>query len=142
MDPLPEILFVDDNPAESELVEEAFRQYEMAVTVRKVDTGPKALAYLRETAASGGRLPDLVLLDLNLPLISGHEVLKTIRADPLLKDLQVVILSSSDRRHDIEKSEALQATAYVIKPTHWDEYLVLVRSFQQRLKQRHHPTSP
>jgi len=136
MDPVPEILFVDDNPSESELVEEAFRHYQMPVSLRKVDTGPKALAYLHSTLEAGGKLPDLVLLDLNLPLLSGHEVLQSIRADARLKDLPVVILSSSDRRHDIERSEALGATSYVIKPTHWDEYLVLVRSFQQRLKQR------
>lgn len=133
---VPEILFVDDNLGDSELVEEAFRQYEVEARFRKVETGREALAVLREAAEHGHPLPDLVLLDVNLPQMSGHEVLREIRSDPALRDVEVVMLSASDRRRDIEESEALHAASYVIKPSNWDEYLVLVRSFQQRLKKR------
>jgi CheY-like chemotaxis protein len=136
MDGAPEILFVDDNPADCELVEEAFRQYEVAARFTKIDSGPKALADLRGRAAAGRSLPELVLLDVNLPVMDGHEVLRQIRSDASLGELQVVMLSSSDRRRDIERSEQLHATSYVIKPSNWDEYLVLVRSFEQRLKRK------
>lgn len=133
---IPEILFIDDNPADSDLVEEAFRQYEVPARFDKVTSGARALAQLRAAADDGRPLPDLVLLDVNLPLMDGHEILRAIRADPRLRDLQVVMLSSSDRRGDIEHAEALDAASYVIKPSNWDEYLVLVRGFQQRLKRR------
>ncbi len=137
---LPEILFVDDNPGDSELVEEAFKQYEVPVRFHKVDSGAKALEFLSQRAASGEALPDLVLLDVNLPAMNGHQVLQRIRADPALAEVSVVMLSSSERRKDIEASEALKAESYVIKPTNWDEYLVLVRSFEQRMAaKREHP---
>jgi CheY-like chemotaxis protein len=139
---VPEILFVDDNPGDSDLVEEAFRQYEVEARFRKVDSGQKALDVLRDAAEAGHPLPDLVLLDVNLPVMSGHQVLSEIRSDPRLRDVEVVMLSASDRRKDIEESERLHATSYVIKPTEWDEYLVLVRSFQQRLKQREAEPEP
>jgi two-component system, chemotaxis family, response regulator Rcp1 len=133
MDPLPEILFVDDNPGDSELVEEAFRQYDVPVRFHKVETGAQALGYLSERASSGEPLPDLVLLDVNLPAMNGHEVLQRIRSDPALADITVVMLSSSERRRDIEASERLEADSYLIKPANWDEYVVLVRSFEQRV---------
>jgi two-component system response regulator len=133
---VPEILFVDDNPGDSELVEEAFRQYAVEARFRKVEDGQKALEVLRGAAEAGNPLPDLVLLDVNLPVKSGHEVLREIRADPKLRDVEVVMLSASERRRDIEESERLHAASYVIKPSDWDEYLVMVRSFQQRLKKK------
>jgi CheY-like chemotaxis protein len=136
MGSVPEILFVDDNPGDSELIEEAFRQYDVPARFHKVGTGARALDFLHETVRDGAPLPDLVLLDVNLPVMSGHEVLRAIRADPALKDLEVVMISSSERRRDIEASEALEASSYLIKPANWDEYLVLVRAFEQRLKQR------
>ncbi len=139
MDDLPEIMFVDDNPGDSELVQEAFRQYEVKARFTLIDNGNKALALLTSRLESGEPLPALVLLDVNLPVKSGHDVLRDIRLDPRMHDLQVIMLSSSERRKDIERSEQLQATSYVIKPSNWDEYLVLVRSFEQRIKRRELP---
>ncbi|MBA2481938.1 MAG: response regulator [Planctomycetes bacterium] len=133
MDQVPEILFVDDNPGDSELVEEAFRQYEVPVRFHKVSTGPQALAFLSQRSGSGEALPDLVLLDVNLPAMNGHQVLERIRADPALADIAVIMLSTSELPRDIAASERLKADSYVIKPVNWDEYLVLVRSFEQRI---------
>src|SRR5262245_29298641 len=124
---VPEILVVDDNPADCELVEEAFRHYEVEARFRRVEDGPRALELLHGAVRTGDALPDLVLLDVNLPSMSGHEVLRQLRSNPALRDLEVVMLSSSERRRDIEQSEALRAVSYVIKPRDWDEYLVLVR---------------
>lgn len=138
-DDLPTVLFVDDNPGDIELVAEAFRQYGVPVRFRACATGQEALQLLHTAVAQGEPLPAMVLLDVNLPVLSGHEVLARIRGDPALAALPVVMLSSSDRRIDIERSEALAATSYVIKPTHWDEYVVLVRAFEQRLRQQQEP---
>ena len=138
-DDLPTVLFVDDNPGDIELVAEAFRQYGVPVRFLSCATGQEALRLLGDAVAQGQPLPAMVLLDVNLPVLSGHEVLARIRADPALAALPVVMISSSDRRIDIERSEALAATSYVIKPMHWDEYVVLVRAFEQRLRQQQQP---
>src|SRR5580658_10194570 len=130
----PIILMIDDKPDEVDLVQEAFRFYQVPVQLHAFKTGREALDFFSGSIGRKGALPDLVLLDLNLPDMRGIEVLRMLRADPLLHDLQVQVLSGSERPNDFEKCECLGASC-MLKPTDIAEYQVLVRSFEQRIQQ-------
>lgn len=113
------ILLVEDNPADARLLQEAFSELRFDVDLDVVRDGEQALARLRRPA----RLPDVVLLDLNLPVMDGREVLAAIRSDHALEDLPVVVLSTSHYDHDIATCRKLGARGYVIKPPGYAELL-------------------
>ena len=114
----PRILLVEDDVAAQELTRRALDEVgaggaELAVA----NDGEEALDYLfRRGRYVGVRLPDLVLLDLNLPRSSGKEVLATVKADPALRELPVVVLTTSARQRDIQESYALGCNSYLVKP--------------------------
>lgn len=111
---LVSILLVEDNPGDVRLIKESFKDCQMCNDiVVKVD-GQEALEYLRN--ASDEDLPDLILLDLNLPRLTGQEVLASMRDDQRLRRLCTVVLTSSQAERDIIKSYDLGANAYVCKP--------------------------
>lgn len=116
--PVPaDVLYVEDEENDVLFMGRALARAGLAVDLRTVCDGDKALAYLKEEPPYAGRpLPRLILLDLNLPARSGFEVLEWIRARPALNDIPVVVLSSSGRPEDRERAQRLGATAYFAKP--------------------------
>lgn len=120
------ILLVEDNESDEKLTLMAFKKCGIANDVVVVRDGAEALDYLFGTGKYAGRetraLPTLVLLDLGLPRIDGHEVLRRIRADERTKVLPVVILTSSREDEDVARGYALGANAYVRKPVDFVEF--------------------
>jgi CheY-like chemotaxis protein len=118
------VLLVEDDPGDVVLVREAFAERKLKEELRVASDGVEALLQLRDPGLS---LPDLVLLDLNLPRKDGREVLSEIRADPKLTRLPVVILTTSEAETDIVRSYELHANAYVTKPVDLRRFLQVVR---------------
>lgn len=128
-----QVLLVEDNPADARMTQMALRDTERAMDIHTVESGTDALAFLRrEGPHAAAPRPDLVLLDLNLPGVSGHEVLETVKTDEALRGVPVVIFSSSDAATDVRKSYELHANCYITKPMDFDrfsEVMGLVRQF-------------
>lgn len=113
------ILMADDDPDDRELTEEAFREVRFANDLRFVQDGRDLLDYL--TRANGytsenAPTPGLILLDLNMPRMDGREALTAIKADPRLKAIPVVVLTTSKADEDIVRSYELGAASYIPKP--------------------------
>jgi two-component system, chemotaxis family, response regulator Rcp1 len=112
-----EVLLVEDNPADAVLVRTTLQQRAMPHRLTIVPDGVEAMRYLRKEAPyANAKTPHLVLLDLNLPRKGGIEVLAEVKADPLLKIIPVIVLTSSGAAQDIVMSYALGANAYLKKP--------------------------
>ena len=118
------ILLVEDDPGDVVLVREAFEHDKVRNELRVARDGVEALEQLRDPDLS---LPDLILLDLNLPRKDGREVLAEIRADERLTAIPVVVLTTSDAEADILRSYELHANAYVTKPVDLHAFLQVVR---------------
>jgi chemotaxis family two-component system response regulator Rcp1 len=128
--PVPvEILLVEDNPADVRLTREALNDAKVRNSLNVVMDGEAALAFLRREGdyASAPR-PDLILLDLNLPKKDGREVLAEIKQDPSLKQIPVVILTTSSAETDIIKTYQLHVNCYITKPVQLGEFLSVVKS--------------
>ena len=126
-----DILMVEDNPAEVRLIREAFKDGQLSNRLHLARDGVEAMQFLRRQAPfDDARRPDVVLLDLNLPRKDGREVLAEIKADPELKKIPVVVLSTSDAGHDIAESYALQANCYITKPFDLGRYMEIVRPIE------------
>jgi len=124
------ILLVEDNPNDVELTLEALAEHNLANAVVVVRDGVEALDYLhrREQFASRPQgNPAVILLDLKLPKLDGHELLKRIRADKDLKLIPVVVLTSSREESDLEQSYQNGANAYVVKPVVFHDFIDAVR---------------
>ncbi|MBK6922590.1 MAG: response regulator [Deltaproteobacteria bacterium] len=122
------ILLVEDNPGDLELTIDALADSDLVLDVSSAIDGADALNLLRRLVASGEGLPDLVVLDLNLPKLDGREVLAAIRSTPELRTLPVVVLSSSDAERDVLESYAAGANCYVTKPVDLAGFQSAVRS--------------
>ena len=124
------ILLIEDNLLDIELTKEAFRDATMDVTVNVVNNGRKALSYLLGTNEFIDRkkypLPDLVLLDLKMPEISGHEVLRKAKSTKHLKHIPFIVLTSSKERLDIYQSYEQGANSYIHKPISYEGFLAVV----------------
>jgi len=125
------ILLVEDNKDDELLTLRGLKKNHVANEIVVARDGAQALDYLFGTGTHEGRdiraLPQVVLLDLNLPLIGGLDVLKRIRADDRTKLLPVVVLTSSKEEEDIIKSYSLGANGYVRKPVNFDAFSEAVR---------------
>jgi chemotaxis family two-component system response regulator Rcp1 len=121
--PVQRILLVEDNPGDAQLVRMAFAEALPSARVSVVTDGEAALVRLRDEGP-----PDLLLLDLNLPRLSGHEVLQEIRADAALRRLPVVVLSSSEAEADVTRSYELGANSHVAKPGDVDALFALAET--------------
>lgn len=120
------ILLVEDNADDEQLTLRAMRQSEVPNIIRVARDGAEALDHLFG-ASAGSRLPDLILLDLKLPKVSGLEVLQKIRSDDRTRGLPIVVLTSSDEEKDIVESYSLGANSYIRKPVDFDEFIDAVK---------------
>jgi DNA-binding response OmpR family regulator len=123
------ILLVEDSVADVELTLEALEDAKIANEVTVVRDGAAALTHLRTTATGPAR-PDLVILDLNLPRMSGHEVLAAMRADDDLRRMPVAILTTSSAEADVVRTYDLGANCYLTKPVDVDQFVHVVRSIE------------
>lgn len=125
-----DVLLVEDNPADFRLTQEALKEGKMLCNLSWVKDGVEALDFLhRRGAYAGAVVPDLILLDLNLPKVDGREVLAEIKAHPQLRRIPVVILSTSKAEEDILRSYDLHANCYVTKhPVNFDSFIQVIRS--------------
>jgi CheY-like chemotaxis protein len=123
-----QVLLVEDDPGDVLITKEAFEENKVRNQLNIVNDGVKALAYLRREAEYADALrPDLILLDLNLPKMGGHEVLEQIKSDADLCSIPVVVLTTSDAEEDVLRSYNLHANAYVTKPVDFERFLSVVR---------------
>ena len=124
-----EILLVEDNKGDVGLIEEVFEEAKIRNNLHTVDDGEEALLYLHgEGKFSGFPRPDIIILDLNLPNKDGREVLKQIKEDSNLKNIPVIVLTTSNAEKDILRAYELHANAYVTKPLDFDQFINVVGS--------------
>jgi two-component system, chemotaxis family, response regulator Rcp1 len=127
-----EILLVEDNPSDVELVQEALSVWNSPPHLSAVDDGEKAVRFLhRKAPYADAPAPELILLDLNLPKKDGIEVLREIKADERLSMIPVIVLTTSDREHDVKKAYSMHANCYLTKPLEIDEFIEKVRAIEQ-----------
>lgn len=123
-----DILLVEDRNSDIELMREALQECHRSPRLHVVRNGEDALAFLRRQGKyTNAPRPDLILLDLNLPKLNGHEVLAVIKGDPKLKSLPVVVLTTSTTPKDIRQSYDLQANCYITKPVDLDQFIEVVQ---------------
>jgi CheY-like chemotaxis protein len=126
-----EILLVEDNPGDARLTLEAFKEGKVINHVTVVRDGVEALAYLRrQEPYTNATQPDLILLDLNLPRKDGREVLAEIKADEHLKQIPVVVLTTSTAEEDIARAYGSHANCYISKPVGLEQFLRVVSSIE------------
>ncbi|HET6877780.1 MAG TPA: response regulator, partial [Jatrophihabitans sp.] len=117
------VLLVEDDPGDVLIAQEALLAGHVDSRLDVVSDGVEAIAYLRnENGFADAARPDLILLDLNLPRMSGHEVLAEVKADPSLRRIPIVVLSTSTADADINRSYDLHANVYVSKPVDFDAF--------------------
>ncbi|MDG5760668.1 response regulator [Natronococcus sp. A-GB1] len=131
MIPSREVLLVEDNPGDVRLVQEAFEATDGDHELHAVPTGEDAMRFLERRARdANGTLPDLVLLDLNLPGTDGETVLERIRKSRDLRRLPVIVLTSSEASEDVEACYRRAANAYLTKPIAPDDLVSMIRSVE------------
>jgi two-component system, chemotaxis family, response regulator Rcp1 len=126
-----EVLLVEDNPGDVLLTKEAFREGRFSHRLSTVENGEEAIQFLRRQGKyQAAPRPDLILLDLNLPKMDGRELLGEIKQDDHLRDIPVIVLTTSDARQDVLKAYKLHANCYLTKPIQMEDFLQKVRSVQ------------
>ena len=140
------ILLVEDNPGDILLTRHALKQAKITNSLTIAMTGEESLSMLnREGQFREIELPDIILLDLNLPGISGHEVLKAVKSNVNLSHIPVIILSSSNAESDIKKTNKSQVDGYLVKPLNVDSFskvLLQIESLWLSIVVVHRPQLP
>ncbi len=128
------ILLVEDDPNDVLLIQRAFAKAGLKNTLKTVRDGEQAIQYLSGRGIYQRRetypLPFMMLLDLKMPRANGFEVLEWIRADPQLKRLLVVVLTSSNHQPDVDRAYDLGANSYLVKPVEFDEMVNMIQRFE------------
>jgi two-component system response regulator len=123
-----EILLVEDNESDVVLTRQGFKQAKLVVNLSHVENGEKCLAFLRKQGEyADAPTPDLVLLDLNMPVMDGREVLAEIVADDNLKRLPVVVLTTSETEADVLDMYKLRTSSYIVKPVDFEKFLRVIQ---------------
>jgi two-component system, chemotaxis family, response regulator Rcp1 len=126
-----EILLIEDNPGDARLTEEALREGRVSNRLSHVIDGVEAMAFVRrEPPFADAPRPDLILLDLNLPRKDGREVLAELKADPRLRLIPVVVLTTSEAEQDILRTYELHGNCYITKPVDLEKFLHIVRAVE------------
>jgi chemotaxis family two-component system response regulator Rcp1 len=122
------VLLVEDDPGDVVIAREALAAGRLSTDLHVVHDGVEAMSYLRKADQfADATRPDLILLDLNLPRKSGHEVLAEVKQDPELRRIPVVVLTTSLVQEDVAKSYDLHASVHVSKPVDFDQFTEVVR---------------
>jgi CheY-like chemotaxis protein len=125
------ILLVEDNEGDIVLTTEALNEGKITNTIAVVKDGWEAILYLeKEGKYEGEKIPDLILLDINLPKMNGHEVLQHIKSNNKLKHIPVIMLTTSSAEKDIFQSYQHHANCYITKPVEVDEFLKVVTTIE------------
>ncbi len=126
-----EILLVEDNPGDIRLTQEVLKEGKIYNHLNVVEDGEKAIAFLnRSEPYSNAPLPDLILLDLNLPRKNGLEVLRMIKTNETLKHIPVVVFTTSQAEEDIMSAYNLYANCYITKPIDLEQFTKSVKSIE------------
>jgi len=127
-----EILLVEDSPSDTKLTKEALEAGKIANNLNCVVDGAEAMEYLRQKGKFAGKpRPDLIMLDLNLPRKDGREVLAELKADPDLKLIPVIVLTTSRSDKDVLRSYELNANCYITKPVDFEHFIDVVKSIEE-----------
>lgn len=127
-----QILLVEDNPTDARLIQETLASSPIPHRIQLISNGSDALAFLhRQGRFINAPRPSLILLDLNLPVLDGHELLAQIKSDDTLKRIPVVILTASKAEDDVVKAYDLCANCYVTKPEQFDAYVRAVQGIER-----------
>ena len=127
-----EILLVEDNQGDIRLTQEALKESKIYNNLHIARDGVEALAFLRqEEQYANAAMPDLILLDLNMPRMNGREVLGIIKQDEDFKKIPVIILTTSDNGDDIVETYQLHANCFVTKPVELDAFIEVVQEIHQ-----------
>lgn len=126
-----EVLLIEDDPGDVELTQTTLSKSKLKINLRVVNDGEEALAYLRQEGQYADTVrPSLILLDLNLPGLSGREILQLIKTDATLGYIPIVVLTTSDADIDILESYKLGANCYVTKPIGLKGFTQIVQSIE------------
>lgn len=132
MNAMPQVLLVDDNPADTDLASDALARCQWPSQVSAVGDGEQAMAFLRrEGKYANETRPDLVILDLNMPRKHGLAVLAEVKADPTLHHTPIVVFSTSEAGNDVFLSYDLGANGYVAKPGNLHDFVSAVQSISE-----------
>ncbi len=138
------ILVVDDSENDRLLLRAAFERAGLKKPLREVPDGEQAIAYLKGEGAysdrAGNPLPTVMLLDLNMPLKNGFEVLQWVRQQPGLKRMTIIVLTASTREEDVERAFDLGANAFLLKPTKLETLVAMVRSLHHWMEFNRFPS--
>ncbi|MDA8018390.1 MAG: response regulator [Thermoanaerobaculia bacterium] len=127
-----EILLIEDNPDDVELTLASLEESKIGNQVHVVADGLAALDFLqRRNGHESAPQPDLILLDLNLPRMNGHEVLEVIKEDPTLRRIPVVVLTTSEADEDILKAYDLHVNCYITKPIDLEQFVKVTRAVEE-----------
>ncbi|MEF8817338.1 MAG: response regulator [Salinibacter sp.] len=126
-----DLLLVEDQPSDAELTLRALRALDLGTRLHRIKDGAEALDFVFGRAPYTDRsvedAPGLILLDLKLPKVNGHEVLRALKSDDRTQQIPVIVLSSSGERSDVERCYALGANSYVVKPVDFDAFTQTVQ---------------
>ena len=122
-----DILLLEDEPADAHLVRVSLREARVHCVLHHVVDGREGLDFLqRRPPFDAAPRPDLILLDLNMPRMNGHEFLAAIKADPALADIPVVVLTTSEVERDVEASYRQGAAGYITKPVDMEQFITAI----------------
>lgn len=120
-----QIFLAEDNPGDVRLIREALKLHEVDFNLHVFEDGERALTFVGNLSDPSTVCPDLILLDLNLPKTDGRDILKQLKQTPRVRNVPVVVLSSSQSPKDQAETAALGATRYVRKPSTLDEFMAI-----------------
>ncbi|WP_363319838.1 response regulator [Flavobacterium sp.] len=129
---LMHILLVEDNEGDIILTKEAFEECKVKIQISIAKNGQEALDFLfKRGQFSMSKKPDLILLDINIPIFNGHEVLKQIKSDSILKKIPVIMLTTSSSQKDIDEAYENYCNSYIKKPLEISEFLTTILKIEE-----------
>jgi CheY-like chemotaxis protein len=137
------ILLVDDSEDDIFLMRTAFKKAEFNTPLQEVHNGEEAISYLKGEGIYSDRklypLPAVMLLDLNMPMKNGFDVLVWVRAQPSFNRLSIIVLTASSRMADVERAFDLGASSYLVKPGSMDDLAAMIRCLRDWIRLNHFP---